>query len=222
MTSGQLTVITVVWFRALCHQLLFVCTRDGCRVHHNRETCRDLVHNADAEFLRYLLLRHLPLHLTKHSIKILSLRSIHRLLLSLDGRRLALQRNLACPPLDQDTDSEEPSSSCVLSGWLVLGVATQLAHPQSCQRPGPVGPKRFSALQKRRLSNTDTSDCSAATASGHITAAVCSCEVLSHTDGPAKPSAGVIHVTSALLSAGLLSHADWSDSATIQASVPPV
>ena len=31
-------------------------------------------------------------------------------------------------PFDQDTESPEPPSSSVLTGWLVLGVATQLSH----------------------------------------------------------------------------------------------
>ena len=50
-------------------------------------------------------------------------------------------------PLDQDDDSEEhPPSSCV-SGWLVLGVASQLGHRRSCQCTGPVGSPRSSALR---------------------------------------------------------------------------
>ena len=43
----------------------------------------------------------------------------------------------ARPPLDQDTDSNEPSQSSVLSGWLVFGVASQLGYRRSCRCTGP-------------------------------------------------------------------------------------
>ena len=49
---------------------------------------------------------------------------------SVNEQHWALNSVAASPqarlPLDQDTDSEEPRSS-VLSGWLVLGVASQLS-----------------------------------------------------------------------------------------------
>ena len=63
-------------------------------------------------------------------IKTLSLWNLHRLLYCQGGWYLVLEHNWSHRPDHPNAESQEPSLSSVLSGWLVLGFATQLPHRQ--------------------------------------------------------------------------------------------